>query len=168
MPLSQYILFFKPIGFFWFNLNVFLVDIEKISTYNSANLDTFYLVYHFWDIWLLRFKGLTLTFDFRPSEVIWGQKYGWYSRSYTRLPIWLLLTLALYLVPFSRYSTSNFQGFDLDFWILKVIWGQRILAIWKPIFDLLFNFYWYFRSILYRFRDIWHQSFYRLTLTFDL
>ena len=33
----------------------------------------------------------------------------------------------LYLVPFSRYSTSKFLGFDLDLWPLKVIWGQKIL-----------------------------------------
>ena len=33
----------------------------------------------------------------------------------------------IYLVPFSRYSTSKFLGFDLDLWPLRVIWGQKFL-----------------------------------------
>ena len=37
-----------------------------------------------------------------------------------------------------------------------------------PIYDFLFNFYWHFLSISYRFRDIRLKSFQGLTLTYDL
>ena len=60
---------------------------------------------------------------------------------YTRLPSWLLLTLSLYLVPFLRYSTSKFSGFDLDFWLSEVTWGQKYFIIRKPMHDFLSNFY---------------------------
>ena len=48
------------------------------------------------------------------------------------------LTLSLYLVPFLRYSTSKFLGFDLDLWPLGVTWGQTYFHhlkahIWLPI-----------------------------------
>ena len=57
------------------------------------------------------------------------------------LPIWLLWTTSLYLLPFSRYWTSKFLGFDLDLWPLKVFWGHKILYhsrahIWLPIWLL--------------------------------
>ena len=117
------------------------------------------------------------------------------------------MTLCLYLVPFSRYLTSNILWFDFDFWPLKVIQGQKIIPFESPcmtsyltsidtfplsctvfeIYDFkrvrvwpwpltskdhprsfLFNFHWHFVSILYRFRDIWFQTFQGLTLTFDL
>ena len=63
------------------------------------------------------------------------------------LSFWLLWTIFLYLVPFSRYSTSKFLGFDL--WPLKVIWGQKnsyhsrahiwlpILLLWTPCLYLV-------------------------------
>ena len=35
------------------------------------------------------------------------------------------MALSLYLVPFSRYSTSKFLGFDLDLWPLGVTLGQK-------------------------------------------
>ena len=63
------------------------------------------------DLWLL--------------EVTRGQKYFRYLKAHTWLPIWHLLTLSLYLVPFSRYSNSKFSGFDLDLWSLEVIRGQK-------------------------------------------
>ena len=47
------------------------------------------------------------------------------SKAHIWLPIWLLWTTSLYLLPFSRYSTSKFLGFDLDLWPLKAIWGQK-------------------------------------------
>ena len=48
----------------------------KTTTLYSANLDTFYLKYRFWDIWIQGFNGLNLTFDFWPLEVTWDQKYS--------------------------------------------------------------------------------------------
>ena len=70
-----------------------------------------------------------------------GSKKLYLSKGPIWLPIWLLWTPSLYLVPFSRYSTSKFLGFDLDLWPLKVIWGKKKLYhskghIWLPIWLL--------------------------------
>ena len=70
-----------------------------------------------------KFSGFDL--DLWPLKVIWGQKILYHSEAHIWLPIWLLWTPSLYLVPFSRYSTSKFLGFDLDLWPLKVIWGRN-------------------------------------------
>ena len=95
--------------------------------------------YRFWDIRLRKFLRFDL--DFWPLKVIWGPKILYHSKAHIWLPIWLLWTPSLYLVPFPRYSTSKFLGFDLDLWPLKVIWGQKILYhskahIWFPIWLL--------------------------------
>ena len=75
------------------------------------------------------------TFDF---EVTLGQKYVHHSKAHICLPILLLLALSLYLVPFSRYSTSQFLGFDLDLRPLGVTRGQKYFHYlrahkWLPI-----------------------------------
>ena len=80
--------------------------------------------------WPLTPKGHLRSTNFIPFE----RRHIW-------LPIWLLWTPSLHLVPFSRYSTSKFLGFDLDLWPLKVIWGQNFLYhskghIWLPIWLL--------------------------------
>ena len=87
------------------------------------------------------FKILGFDLDFWPLKVIWGRKILYCLKAHTWLPIWLLWTPSLYLLPFSRYSTSKSLGFDLDLWTLKVIWGQKILYrskahIWLPIWLL--------------------------------
>ena len=86
-------------------------------------------------------KFLWFDLDLWPMKVIWGQNLLYYSEAHIRLPIWLLWTLSLYLVSFSRYSISKFLGFDFDLWPLKVIWGQEKLYhskahIWLPIWLL--------------------------------
>ena len=86
-------------------------------------------------------KFLGFDLDLWPQKVIWGQKNLYYSRAHIWFTIWLLWTPSLYLVPFSRYSTSKFLGFDLDLWPQKVIWGQKNLYyskahIWLPIWLL--------------------------------
>ena len=53
-----------------------------------------------------------------------GSKLFSQFESYTWLPIQLLLTFSLYLVPFLRYSTSKFSRFDPDLWRLEVTWGR--------------------------------------------
>ena len=93
----------------------------------------------FWRYSTSKFLGFDL--DLWPLKVIWGQKNLYHSKGHIWLPIWLLWTPSLYLVPFSRYSTSKFLGFDLDLWPLKVIWGQKNLChskghIWLPIWLL--------------------------------
>ena len=53
-------------------------------------------------------KFLRFDLDLWPLKVIWGQKIVYSSKAHQWLPIWLLRTPSLYLVPFSRYSTSKF------------------------------------------------------------
>ena len=60
-----------------------------------------------------------------PKGHLGSNFFLYHLKAHIWLPIWLLWTIFLYLVPFSRYSTSKFLGFDLDFWPLKVIWGQK-------------------------------------------
>ena len=76
-----------------------------------------------------------------PLKVFWGQKVLYHSKAHIWLPIWLLWTPSLYLIPFSRYLTFKFLGFDLNLWPLKVIWGQKYsyhskAHIWFPIWLL--------------------------------
>ena len=122
-------------------------------------------------------KFLGFDLDFWPLEIIWGRKKFYCLKAHIWLPIWLLWTTSLYLVPFSRYSTSKFLGFDLDLWPLRVIWGQNnfytisllfdetpkrasgVKTIYTVIYDFLFDFYGQHLSISYRFRDIRLQSF---------
>ena len=86
-------------------------------------------------------KFLGFDLDLWPLKVIWGQKKLYHSKGHIWLPIWLLWTPTLYLVPFLRYSTSKFLGFDLDLWPLKIIRGRKELYyseghIWLPIWLL--------------------------------
>ena len=48
------------------------------------------------------FKILGFDLDLWPLKVIWGQKKLCHSKGHIWLPIWLLWTPSLYLVPFSR------------------------------------------------------------------
>ena len=87
-------------------------------------------------------KFLGFDLDLWPSGVTRGRKYFHHSKAHIWLHILLLLTLALYLVPFSRYSTLKFLGFDLDFWPLGVTLGEKYshhfeAHIWLPISLLL-------------------------------
>ena len=86
-------------------------------------------------------KFLGFDLDLWPLKVICGQTNLYYSEAHIWFPIWLLWTPSLYLVPFSRYPTSKFSGFDLDLWPLKVSWGKRFLYyskghIWLSIWLL--------------------------------
>ena len=86
-------------------------------------------------------KFLGFDLDLWPLKIIWGRKKLYRSKGHIWLPIWLLWTPSLYLVPFLRYSTSKFLGFDLDHWPLNVIWGRKKLYcskshIWLPIWLL--------------------------------
>ena len=75
--------------------------------------------------WPLTFRGHLRSKIFLPFE-------SPYMTSY------LTSIDTFYLVPFLRYLTSTFLGFDLDFWSLKVTWGQKYFChskanIWLPI-----------------------------------
>ena len=83
-------------------------------------------------------KFLGFNIGLRPLGVTLGQKYVHHSKAHICLPILLLLALSLYLVPFSRYSTLKFLGFDLDLWPLGVTRAQTYFHhlkahIWLPI-----------------------------------
>ena len=83
-----------------------------------------------------KFPGFDL--DLWPLGVTWGQTYFHHLTAHIWLPIQLPLTLSLYIVPFSRYSTSKFPGFDLDLWPLGVTRGRKYFHylkahIWLPI-----------------------------------
>ena len=95
-------------------------------TFYLTSIDTFSLsrnVFEIFDFKVFRVWPWPLTFG-----VTLGQKYVHHSKAHICLPILLLLALSLYLVPFSRYSTSKFLGFDLDLWPLEVTWGQTYSA----------------------------------------
>ena len=86
-----------------------------------------------------KFSGFDI--DLRPQKTIWGHKKYNHSRAHIELTIWPPWTSSLYLVPFTRYSTSKFSGFDLDLWPQKVIWGPKKLNysrahIWHTIWPL--------------------------------
>ena len=109
-------------------------------------------------------KFLGFDLDLWPLKVIRGQKILYHSKGHIWFPIWLLWTPSLYLLPFSRYSTSKFLGFDLDLWPLKVIEVKKFYTIRKAIYDFLFDFYGRHLSISYRFEIFDFKNF---TLTFD-
>ena len=121
-------------NFYWLFLSRSVFETFDIKVFCWHFLS---ISYRFRNIRLQSFLG----FDLWPLKVIWGQKISYHSKAHIWLPIWLLWTPSLYLVPFSRYSTSKFLGFDLDPWPLKVIWGQKIsyyskAHIWLPIWLL--------------------------------
>ena len=188
---------------------------------------------HIWlPIWLLWTPSLSLVpfsrystskflgfdLDLWPRKVIWSWKKFYHSKANIWLPIWHLWTPSLYLVPFSRYSTSKFLGFDLDLLPQNVIQGPEklynsIAHIWltirplwtpslylvpfsrystskflgliltfdpkrssgvekkytirEPIYDILFDLYGHHLSSSYRSKDIRLQIFQGSTLTFD-
>ena len=104
-----------------------------------TSMDTISLSRTVFEIFDLKFLGFDL--DLWLLKVIWGQKELYRSKGHIWYPIWLLWTPSLYLVPFSRYSTSKFLGFGLDLWPLKVIRGPKKLYhskghIWLPIWLL--------------------------------
>ena len=116
---KKFILFESPYMSSYLTTSLHLVPLSRYSTSKFLGFDL--------DLW--------------PLKVIWGRKKLNHSKAHIWLPIWLLWTPSLYLVPFSRYSTSKFLGFDLDLWPQKVIWGQNFLYhskahIWLPIWLL--------------------------------
>ena len=108
---------------------------------------------------LFDFNSFKVWLDLWPPKVIRGRNVLYHSNADIWLLIWLLWTPSLYLVKFSRYSTSKFLRFDFDIWPLKVITHQIFYTIRKPIYDFLFNLYWDHFSISYRSRDNTGQNF---------
>ena len=115
---------------------IFQLFESSYMTSHSTPIDIFSLsrtVFEIFDFKGFRVWSWPLTFR---GDL--GQKYFHHSKAHIWLPIQLLLTLSLYIVPFSRYSTSKFLGFDLDLWLLGVTRGQKYFNylkahIWLPI-----------------------------------
>ena len=129
------------------------------------NISQSRIVFEIFDIKAFWSSNLIFEFDLRPLKVIWGRIFLYHLTAHIWLPIRLLWTPSLYLVPFSRYLTWKFLEFDLDHWPLKVIWGLICGTIRKPIYDFIFYFYEQHLPISYRFREIRLQSLQGLTLT---
>ena len=89
---------------------------------------------------LLDSKIFGFEFDLWRLNVSWGRKKLYYSKAHIWLPIWLLWTPSLYLVPFSIYSTSKCSRFDHDHWTLKVIW-YLVSKKFKPLESPYMTFY---------------------------
>ena len=117
--------------------NIFPPFESPYMTSYITPIDTFSLsrtVFEIFDFKVFRVWPWPLTFR-GHAEV---KKMFTYPKAHICLPILLLLALSLYLVPFLRYSTSKFLGFDLDLWPLGVTWGQKYFHhskahIWLPI-----------------------------------
>ena len=189
MPLSQYILFFKPIGFFIFNLIVFF-----FGRYWKQLLYSLLIWIRLSRILFLRyltsrFQGFDLKNDFWPSEIPFFR----YSDDLKDFGVWpwpltfrghlgwkifsplesLYMTSYLTFIDTFSISYTVFEIFD--FKVLRVwpwpltfrghVIQKNIFTIRKPIVhDFLSNFYWNVLSILYRFRDIRLQSFLGLSV----
>ena len=109
--------------FVWIPCHLFSRNGHKIYVSNvSPSRDIEYC-----QSFLGKVRVIGFDLDLWSFEVIWGQKMLYHSKANLWLPIWLLWTPSLYLVTFSRYSTSKILGFDLDLWPLKVIWGPKKL-----------------------------------------
>ena len=120
-------------------------------------------VFEIFDFKVFRVWPCPLTFKGHHGSQIFSLFESSYMTSYLTS-----IDTFLYRVPFSRYLTSKFSGFDLDLWPIKSPEVRNISTIWKPIHDFLSNIYWHFLYISYCFRDIRLQSFQGLTLTFAL
>ena len=109
---------------------------------------------------------------------LWGSKLYWPLTSHeiinifvTRKPIhdflsnfyWHFLSISY---GFRYIRLQSVQGLTLTFDLWRSLEVENIFFIQKPIHDFLYNSYWHFLSISYRFRDIRIQSFQGLTLTF--
>ena len=101
----------------------------------------------FLGVWPLTFRGHLRSKIFSPFE----------SPNMTAY----LTFIYTFSLSHTVYEIFYFKVFRLWPWFLKV---KNIFTIRKPIHDFLPNFHWHF--LLYRFWDIWLQSFQGLTLTF--
>ena len=125
--------------------NIFSPFESSYMTSYLTPIDTFSLsrtVFEIFDFKVFRVWPWPLTFG-----VTLGQKYVHHSKAHICLPILLVLALSLYLVPYLRYSTSKFLGFDLNLWPLGVTRGQKWFNylkahLWLPVqLPLTFSLY---------------------------
>ena len=104
-------------------LKIFLPFESPYMTSYLTSTDTFYLIRTVFEIFVInvfRIWPWPLTFRDHPRSKKFSPFESPFMSSYSTS-----LTLSLYFVPFSRYSTSKFLGFDLDLWPLGVTRGQK-------------------------------------------
>ena len=110
--------------------------------------------YRLWKIRSQSFWGFYLDhLTFRSH--LKSKMFSPYSKAHIYMTLYLTsvdTSLSLYLVPFSKYSTLQVSGFDLDLWISKVTRGWRNMFSHSesPYTISLSNFCWHFLSISYR------------------
>ena len=132
-----------------------------------TSIDTFFLsrtVFEIFDFkvfgvwpWPLTFRGHLGSKIFSPFE-------SPYMTSY-------LTSIDTFFLSRTVFRAIRLQSFRVWPWPLTFrghLRSKNIFTIRKFIHDFLSNFYRHFLSISYRFRDIRLQSFFGLTLTFDL
>ena len=143
-----------------------------------TSIDTFSLsrtVFDIFDFEVFRVWPWLLTFE----DHWWSNILSLFESPYMTSYLTSIDTFALSRTVFEIFEFKvfrvwpwplTFRGHQRSkvFWPSEVTRGQKKFIIRKPIHDFLSNFYWHFRSISYRFRDIQLQSFQGLTLTFDL
>ena len=115
--------------------NIFSPFESSYMTSYLTPIDTFSLsrtVFEIFDVKVFRVWPWPLTFRGHLRSNIFSPFESPYMTSY------LTPIDTFYIVPFSRYSTSKFSGFDLDLWPLEVTRGQKYsnylkAHIWLPI-----------------------------------
>ena len=80
--------------------NKFILFESPYMTSYLTSMDNISLSRTVFEIFDLKVLGFDL--DLWPLKVIWGQKILYHSTAHIWLPIWLLWTPSVYLVPFSR------------------------------------------------------------------
>ena len=125
--------------YFWiFKKNIFTIRKPIYDFLSNFYWHFLSISYRFRDIRLQIFRVWLWPYFRNPLKVFrvwpWPLTFRGHLRSkifhhlkaHIWLPIQIPLTLSLYLVPFSRYSTSKFLGFDLDLWPLGVTLRSKI------------------------------------------
>ena len=115
--------------------------------------------YHLRDIPHLKFGKWRWPFRVTEGQIFhlfWEANMGFHNG--------LLLIRTLSRVPFARYSASKISVSDLD--LSGSPKFKYFIFSGKPIWDFIMTFCWYELSIAYRLRDIPHQRFRLVTLTF--
>ena len=129
MPLSQYILFFNPIGFFDLIWLFLLVDIGN-NYLILCQFGYFLSRILFWDIWIQGFNGLTLTFDFWPlADHLGSRVFPWVGIPY----------ITSYVTSIDTFSVSRTVLEIFDFKVLKV-WPWPLTFTSKPTSKICSSF----------------------------
>ena len=138
--------------------NIFSLFESPYKTSYLTSIDTFSLsrtVFKIFDFKVFRVWTWPLTFRGHPRSEIFVPYESPYMTSY-------LTSIDTFSLSRTVFEIFDFKVFRVWPWPLFFRGHPRseiFFIIRKPIYDFLFNFYWHFLSISYRFRDIRLQSF---------